>query len=510
MTNANLYALFRVGFSAKPNAIGIQTPDRHNLTFAAIEAASARYANLLTESGVVSGDRVAVQVEKSPQALVLYLACLRAGAVYMPLNPACSLRESAYFLRDASPRLMVASPVLTSDLAVLCAKYGVTALFSLDAAGNGSLITASRNRSDHFATVISDADDLAVLLYTSGTTGQPKAAMLTHANLVSNVFALHTAWGFEPDDVLLHMLPLFHTHGLFVACNTALLNATPMLFCAKFDAGLALQLLPRSTVFMGVPTFYARMLRQANFGAAHCANMRLFTSGSAPLPESTFQAFRDRTGHTILERYGMTECGISTSNPLHQERRPGTVGLPLADVSLRVIDDHGQPLPAGEVGAVEFTGPNVFNGYWRNPQKTAASFTADGYFKSGDLGLVDDAGYLRLVGRSNDLVISGGFNVYPKEVEEIIDGLPEINESAVIGIADADLGEQVIAIVVPRINDQSLTEATIIAALKTDLVHYKVPKRIFITEQLPRNAMGKVQKNILRETYAELAGRYSP
>ena len=502
MTNANLYALLEAHFPADLTAACLETPDGAVWTYADIEAESARYASLLAERGVAPGDRVAVQVEKSPLALILYLACLRAGAVYLPLNPAYPERELEYFLGDAAPRLVVARPESLNGLSGPCERHGAGEPLTLGADADGTLVEASRAMPDRFDTVERRSDDLAALLYTSGTTGQPKGAMLTHANLFSNAQVLHAAWGFHEGDVLLHMLPIFHTHGLFVACHTSLLNGSPMIFCPRFDAAEACRLLPRATVFMGVPTFYVRLLREACFGEKQCAGVRLFVSGSAPLLEQTFEEFRERTGHTILERYGMTECGMSTSNPLDGERRAGTVGLPLPGVDLRTTGDGGAPAGPGEVGEIELRGPNVFSGYWRMPEKTAEEFTADGYFRSGDLGRIGEDGYVAIVGRGKDLVITGGLNVYPKEVELLIDKLDGVVESAVVGLPHPDLGEQVTAAVVrePEVTEPS--EQSVIDALKHDLAGYKVPKQVFFVDLLPRNSMGKVQKSVLREQLA--------
>ena len=502
MNNANLYAFLEAHFPADRSAACLETPDGAVWTWADVETEAARYANLLCERGVAPGDRVAVQVEKSPRALILYLACLRAGAVYLPLNPAYPERELNYFLGDAEPRVVVGRPESADGLAALYERHDAGEPLTLGAAGDGTLTEAARAMPERFETVARAAGDLAALLYTSGTTGRPKGAMLTHANLSSNAQVLHAAWGFREGDVLLHMLPIFHTHGLFVACHTALLNGSPMLFCPRFDPDEARRLLPRATVFMGVPTFYTRMLALPGFGRDACTGMRLFVSGSAPLLEQTFEEFRERTGHTILERYGMTECGMSTSNPLHGERRAGTVGLPLPGVDLRVTGDDGTPAGPGEVGEIEFKGPNVFSGYWRLPEKTAEEFTADGYFRSGDLGWIGEDGYVAIAGRDKDLVISGGLNVYPKEVELLIDKLDGVMESAVIGLPHPDFGEQVVAVVVREEGAARPGERSVVGALKTDLAGYKVPKRVFFVEDLPRNAMGKVQKSVLRERFA--------
>ena len=501
MTNANLYARLEAHFPADRSATCLETPDGAVWTYADVEATSTQYANLMRERGVTPGDRVAVQVEKSPRALILYLACLRAGAAYLPLNPAYPERELDYFLGDAEPRLVVARPESLDAIAGLCKQHRAGEPLTLGSHDDGTLVEASRTMPDRFDTAERGPGDLAALLYTSGTTGKPKGAMLSHANLFSNAQVLHDAWGFREGDVLLHMLPIFHTHGLFVACHTALLNGSPMIFCPRFDAAEACRLLPRATVFMGVPTFYVRLLAHAGFGATQCENVRLFVSGSAPLLEQTFDEFRERTGHTILERYGMTECGMSTSNPLDGERRAGTVGLPLPGVDLRVAGDDGAPVAPGEVGEIEFTGPNVFSGYWRMPEKTAEEFTPDGWFRSGDLGWISEDGYVAIVGRGKDLIISGGLNVYPKEVELLIDKLDGVTESAVIGLPHADFGEQVTAVVVREHDADGPTEQSVINALKADLARFKVPKQVFFVDELPRNSMGKVQKSALRERF---------
>ena len=503
MANANLYAVLSERFRARAETTAIETLDGARWTYDDLERASARYAAFLGGLGVRPGERVAVQVDKSPEAVLLYLATLRAGLIYLPLNPAYPPREIEYFLQDAEPSVLVCRPESHETLAPLARACGVAHLLTLGAAGDGTLIEQSAGIADRFDTLDSSADDIAAILYTSGTTGRPKGAALSHSNLSSNAITLHRVWGFRDDDVLLHALPLFHTHGLFVACHCSLLNATPMILLPRFDVEQVMAALPRATVFMGVPTFYTRLLGHPGFGREQTEHMRLFISGSAPLLEQTFEEFRERTGHVILERYGMTECGMSTSNPLEGPRKPGTVGLPLPGVSLRVVDEQGNSLPPGDIGAIEFTGPNVFKGYWRMPEKTAEEFTADGYFRSGDMGKLDEDGYVAIVGRGKDLIISGGFNVYPKEVELCIDQLDGVQESAVIGLADADFGERVVAVVVPAKAGPKPEASAIIAALKGMLASYKVPKQVILADALPRNAMGKVQKNVLRERYAE-------
>ena len=500
--SANLYELLRGRFPHDLNRPALIPPAGTPVSYAQLETESARYAGLIAALGIAPGDRVAVQVDKSPQALMLYLACLRVGAVYVPMNPAYRHGEVMHIVDDAKPKLMVCRPQAQADLQSLVEAAGVEHLLTLGTQGDGGFTEAAHSYSHDFHTRPRTGADLAALLYTSGTTGLPKGVMLSHHNLASNALTLHRVWGWQADDVLLHTLPLFHTHGLFVACHCALLGGTPMLFLPKFDLGQVLDQLPRATVLMGVPTFYTRLLTSDRFNAETCGNMRLFISGSAPLLEQTFRAFQQRTGHRILERYGMTETCMSTSNPLDGERKPGTVGKSLPDIDVRVVAADGALLTGGEVGGVEVAGPNVFQGYWQRPEATAREFTTDDYFRTGDLGRVDDDGYLVLVGRSRDLVISGGYNVYPKEVELVIDTLPGVKESAIIGVPDADLGEAVTAVVVPETDTPALTADMVRSALEPQLAGYKVPKRVVFRDELPRNAMGKVQKNVLREEYA--------
>jgi len=497
--NANLYALLSRRFAERGATVAIETPARGTLTYDDVERESARFANRLLALGARCGDRVAVQVDKSPEALCLYLGCLRAGLIYLPLNTGYPPRELEHFFRDAEPRVVVCRPQDLNMVGGLASRCGVESTVTLDNAGEGTLMDAGV-ANDHFETVVCRDDDIAAILYTSGTTGKPKGAALSHRNLGSNAVTLHETWGFRENDVLLHALPLFHTHGLFVACHCSLLNTTPMLLLPKFDVDEVVALLLRASVFMGVPTFYTRLLACADFDREHCAHMRLFISGSAPLLEQTHREFHARTGHVILERYGMTECGMSTSNPLEGERKAGTVGLPLPGVDLRVVDDAGNPVAVGEIGEIEFKGPNVFQGYWRMPEKTAEEFTEDGYFRSGDLGTLDEDGYISIVGRDKDLIISGGYNVYPKEVELCIDELDGVAESAVIGVPDADFGERVTAVVVAESDD--LDEEAVITALRPLLASYKLPKRVAFVDELPRNAMGKVQKNMLRDRFS--------
>lgn len=502
MMNHNLFSLFQARFPRDLDRCFLETPEGRTFNYRALEYQSACLQGLLKEQGVTPGDRVVVQVEKSPLALALYLACLRRGAVYIPLNTAYTPSEVAYFLTDAAPRLLVAHPEAADALASAAAEAGVARVLTLDADGNGSLaMLADATAPDH-SVAVCDPHDLAAILYTSGTTGRSKGTMLTHANLASNALALHQAWGFMSDDVLIHALPIFHVHGLFVATHCVLLNGSGMFFLSKFDAGTIIDLLPRATLLMGVPTFYTRLLQHPNLTAAQCAHMRLFIAGSASLLPETFKAFEQRTGHRILERYGMTEAGMITSNPLAGERVPGTVGFPLPDVEVRVCDRDGRRL-IDAVGMLEVRGPNVFSGYWRMPDKTDTELRPDGFFITGDLATIDAEGRVTLSGRAKDLIISGGYNVYPKEVENEIDGITDVDESAVIGLQHPDLGEAVVAVVTLQ-PGADLDEAGLIDRLQGKLARFKQPKKVFFVDTLPRNAMGKVQKNELRTRFAHI------
>ncbi len=481
----------------------IERPDGSRLSYGEAIALSGRLANALRQQGVVPGDRVAVQVAKSVEALAVYFACVRLGAVFLPLNTAYTPAEVGYFLGDAEPRVFLADPKAGADLAPLAASVGAV-LLTLDQAGGGSLTSAAESQPAEIETATRGPDDLAAILYTSGTTGRSKGAMLTQANLLSNALTLTDLWGFTEADCLLHALPIFHTHGLFVATNVILAAGGSMLFLPRFDSETVLRMLPKATSMMGVPTFYTRLLSSPDFTAESCKQMRLFTSGSAPLLAETHVAFEARTGHRILERYGMTETNMSTSNPLEGERKAGTVGPPLPDVDLRIVDPvSGQAVAEGEVGVIEVKGPNVFKGYWRMPEKTREEFRADGFFVSGDLAYRDQDGYVVIVGRAKDLIISGGFNVYPKEVEEALDELPGVLESAVVGLPHPDFGEGVVAFLVGN-RGAALKEQELLAALAQKLAKFKQPKRIFFLDELPRNAMGKVQKNILRDSKPNL------
>jgi len=491
------------GAIASEEAVFIETMEGRIWAYGEMLEFSGRFANALAALGVNPGDRVAVQVEKSVEALILYLACLRAGAVYLPLNTAYTLAELDYFIGDAEPRIVVAKPSIADGIRTVAGKHGALDE-TLGEAGDGSLMEKATGSKSEFTDIVRGADDLAAILYTSGTTGRSKGAMLTHDNLLSNALTLKDYWRFTAEDRLIHALPIFHTHGLFVATNTVLMAGASMLFLPKFDADRILELMPRATTMMGVPTFYVRLLQHPGLNREIAAGMRLFVSGSAPLLADTHRSFHERTGHAILERYGMTETNMNTSNPYEGERIAGTVGFPLPDVELRVVDpETGSPLPTGETGMIEVRGPNVFKGYWRMPEKTRAEFRQDGFFITGDLGKIDDRGYVSIVGRGKDLVISGGYNIYPKEVEVEIDQLPGVVESAVIGVPHPDFGEGVTAVVV-REPGSGIDEKTVVASLADRLARYKQPKRVIFVDELPRNTMGKVQKNVLRDTYANL------
>jgi malonyl-CoA/methylmalonyl-CoA synthetase len=483
----------------------LETPDGRTLTYGALLQSTARFAHALVKHGLRPGDRLAVQVEKSAEAVMLYLAAARIGAIFLPLNTAYTDAELAYFIEDAEPGLVVVSPDRREGLENIARRHRAE-LATLDAQGGGSLSESARSQPTIFADVERGPEDLAALLYTSGTTGRSKGAMLTQENLLSNARVLTDYWHFTKDDVLLHALPIFHTHGLFVATNVILVAGASMLFLPKFDAGEVLRLMPRATSLMGVPTFYVRLLQHPGLNAESTRHMRVFISGSAPLLAETHKAWSALTGHAILERYGMTETNMNTSNPYDGDRIPGTVGFPLPGVALRIVEsESGRVLPRSETGMIEVKGPNVFKGYWRNPDKTEAEFRPDGFFITGDLGKIDKRGYIHIVGRGKDLIISGGYNVYPKEVESEIDGLPGVVESAVIGVPHSDLGEGVTAVIVRA--DKAIDEATIHQRLKSKLADYKLPKRVVFVADLPRNAMGKVEKNRLREIYRDVYRR---
>lgn len=508
--NANFYDVLRQRFGDRLTQTCIETDGGRVFSYADVEQRTARYANAFSALALKKGDRVAVQVEKSPYALFVYLACLRAGLTYLPLNTAYRESEIKFFLNDAAPELVICDTRLVDRIQPIAESLDIGKIFTLEPDENGTWASFAKALPDRFPGVSTAVDDPAAILYTSGTTGRPKGAVLSHGNLASNALALHQAWGWRRGDVLLHALPLFHVHGLFVACHCALLNASTMLFLSKFDPAAVINLLPRATVFMGVPTFYSRLLATPEFTETVCRTIRLFVSGSAPLLAQTFNEFKQRTGHSILERYGMTETGMNLSNPLNGSRIAGTVGLPLPGVSIRIIDESNREVAAGEVGQLLVRGPNVFKGYWRMPEKSAKEFTSDGFFKTGDLARIDANGYVAIVGRAKDLVISGGYNVYPKEVESFLDRLDGVVESAVIGLPHPDFGEAVVAIAVCAPGREDLTETEVIQSLKELIAGYKVPKRIVFVDELPRNSMGKIQKNLLRRQYADVLDPDSP
>ena len=508
----NLFSALRAGWPADLDRTAIECADGTPLhyTWRDIERSTAMLANLLDSLALPAGARVAVQAEKSVEALLLYLAVLRAGLVYLPLNTAYQAGEIEYFIGNAEPSVVVCSGKNFGWVSKIAFKAGTAHVFTLNDDRTGSLLQRAVHHGTEHTPASRGADDLAAIVYTSGTTGRSKGAMLSHGNLLSNARVLQRAWGWrtpaEGGDVLIHALPIFHVHGLFVASHGALLNGSPMIWFNKFDAKAVAARLSDATVFMGVPTLYTRLLGEPGFTREACRAMRLFVSGSAPLLIETFDAFRSRSGHTILERYGMSETVMLTSNPYGPAdgaRRGGTVGRPLPDVGVRVVGEAGAPCATGEIGAIEVTGPNVFQGYWRMPEKTAEEFTTDGWFKTGDVGRFDAQGCLTIVGRSKDLVITGGYNVYPAEVEGLLNELPGVQESAVIGVPHADFGEAVVAVVVARAGAAPQPPA-LIAMLKARIANFKVPKQLFVVDELPRNAMGKVLKNVLREQHRKL------
>jgi malonyl-CoA/methylmalonyl-CoA synthetase len=502
IANANLFSRLFDQLD-DPSRPAIEQLDGTRITYADLIARAGQMANVLVSRGVKTGDRVAAQTEKSVSALVLYLATVRAGAVYLPLNTAYTLNELDYFITDAEPSLVVCDPSKAEGIGKIAAKVGAR-VETLGPDGKGSLTEAADKASSDFTTVPRSNDDLAAILYTSGTTGRSKGAMLSHDNLASNSLALVGYWRFTRDDILIHALPIYHTHGLFVASNVTLFARASMIFLPKFDPDLILKLMARATVLMGVPTFYTRLLQHPGLSKEPTKHMRLFVSGSAPLLADTHREWFSRTGHAVLERYGMTETNMNTSNPYDGDRVPGAVGFPLPGVSVRVTDpETAKELKRDEIGMIEVRGPNVFKGYWRMPEKTRSEFRDDGFFITGDLGKIDDKGYVHIVGRGKDLVISGGFNVYPKEIESEIDAMPGVIESAVIGVPHADFGEGVTAVLVCT-KGAPVTEASVLKGLEGRLAKFKMPKRVFVVEELPRNAMGKVQKNILRDTYSKI------
>jgi malonyl-CoA/methylmalonyl-CoA synthetase len=510
--NENFYALLESHFPGDRSQVCIETLHGVAYTWDDIDRGTAQIANLLASFQLPAGSRIAAQVEKSPEALLLYLATLRAGYIFLPLNTAYREAEAGYFFENAGPAVIVCDPAQSEWVARVSAATCRARVLTLAADGaSGSLIDEAVRQPVEFTTAPRLSDDLAAILYTSGTTGRSKGAMISHGNLAANALTLHDYWGWTSDDVLIHALPVFHVHGLFVAANGALLAGARMIWLPKFEASQVIAHLPRATVFMGVPTMYGRLLAEPAFGEPVCATIRLFVSGSAPLSYDTFREFQERTAHTILERYGMTETNMLASNPYdphHGARLGGTVGRALPGVSIRVVDDRGNLCAPGEIGSIEVKGPNICLGYWRAPEKTKQDFTADGWFKTGDVGRFGGTtagvkappNYLTIVGRDKDLIITGGYNVYPKEIEGYVDTLPGVAESAVFGVPHPDYGEAVAAVVVPRAGAE-LVEAQLISMLKQQIANFKVPKRIYVVAELPRNVMGKVQKNVLRQTY---------
>jgi malonyl-CoA/methylmalonyl-CoA synthetase len=491
------------GIHAGKNTPFLHLPDGQTLTHAAFLDMAAQIANALSGYELEPGERVAVQVEKSPEALALYAACAQTGLIFLPLNTGYTTAELQYFIVNSGAKLVVCDDTKAEGLAPIAAAQDAR-LETLNADGSGTLMRRSMGMLPAFEPVRRSEDDLAAFLYTSGTTGRSKGAMLTQANLLSNAETLVREWRFTPDDVLLHALPIFHTHGLFVATNVVLASGGSMIFLPKFDLEDMLRLMPQATSMMGVPTFYTRLLGDDRFNGDLARHMRLFISGSAPLLAETHERFETRTGHRILERYGMTETNMSTSNPYEGERRAGTVGFPLPDVDLKVTDpETGETLPQGEIGMIEVRGPNVFQGYWQMPKKTAAELREDGFFITGDLGRVDEDGFVHIVGRGKDLIISGGYNIYPKEVELVLDEQPGVLESAVIGVPHPDFGETPVGILVAEPGQTPDPEA-ILANVQDALARFKHPRELIVLNELPRNTMGKVQKNVLREDYKDL------
>ncbi len=515
MSNHNLFVALRDAFPADLDATAVETvggtQSGLRYSWRDLDRATAMVANLIDSLKLPPRSRIAVQVEKSVEALILYLATLRAGHVFLPLNTAYQAGEIEYFVGNAEPAMVVCSPGNFGWVSKIAFQAGTRHVFTLGDDRTGSLLERAAHHSDVHTPATCAADELAVIIYTSGTTGRSKGAMLSHGNMLSNARVLRDYWGWQADDVLIHALPIFHVHGLFVAIHGALINGSPMLWLNKFEPRAVLGLMARATVFMGVPTLYTRLLAEPGLTPEAASRMRLFVSGSAPLLIETFQAWQERTGHTILERYGMSETIMLTSNPYREdprhpgqtERRGGTVGFPLPGVQLRVVDDAGRPVETGEIGGIQVRGPNVFSGYWRMPEKTAEEFTSDGFFKTGDVGKVDERGYVTIVGRSKDLIISGGYNVYPAEVESELNQMPGVAESAVVGVPHPDFGEVGVAVVIARPGTEPDPQA-LINALKARLANYKIPKRCFVVAELPRNTMGKVQKNLLRDQHKGL------
>jgi malonyl-CoA/methylmalonyl-CoA synthetase len=503
-SQGNLFTALLSAFPPQRDAIAVETDSGLTYSWRDLDEATSMVANLFAFLELPAGSRVAAQVDKSVEAMVLYLATLRAGLVFIPLNTAYQASEMEYFISDARPAVLVCAGRNFGWLSKTAFLAGTQYVFSLNDDRTGTLLERASKFGRTHVPVPRGADDLAAIIYTSGTTGRSKGAMLSHGNLLSNALVLRDYWDWRPDDVLIHALPIFHVHGLFVAIHGALINGSAMLWCGKFDPQVTLRMMERATVFMGVPTLYVRLLAEPGLGREAVRHMRLFISGSAPMLTDTHLQWQARTGHTVLERYGMSETAMLTSNPckaVDGVRLVGTVGPPLPGVQLRVRDESGKTLPLGHTGGIEVKGPNVFQGYWHMPEKTAQEFTSDGFFKTGDVGFIDQRGFVTIVGRSKDVIISGGYNVYPAEVESYINNLEGVSESAVVGVPDADFGEVGLAVVVPSAGE-TLSESYILLSLKSLLANFKVPKRCVVVDELPRNAMGKVQKNILREKYA--------
>ena len=501
--HGNLFAALRAAFPDDLDEIAVETDNGLHYSWRDLERATAMLANLLGSLNLPAGARIAVQVEKSVEAMMLYLATLRAGYVFLPLNTAYQTAEIEYFISNAEPAVVVCSPKNFGWVSKIAFKAGTQNVFTLGDDRTGSLLERALHCSDQHAIAIKNADDLAAILYTSGTTGRSKGAMLSHGNMLSNALVLKDYWSWQKGDVLIHALPIFHVHGLFVALHGALINGSKMIWCAKFDPKFILEKMPEATVFMGVPTLYVRLLGESGLDKKSTRNMRLFVAGSAPLLVETFNEWQTRTGHPILERYGMSETAMLTSNPYIGERRAGTVGFALPGVDLIVRGDDSSVLGAGQIGGILVKGPNVFKGYLRMPEKTLEEFTPDGYFKTGDVGKIDERGYITIVGRSKDLIISGGYNVYPAEIEGYVNELPGVQESALVGVPHPDFGEVGVAVVVAKAGASVLPEA-IVASLKSKLANFKIPKQCFVVSELPRNTMGKVQKNLLRDRYKTL------
>ena len=504
--NSNLFAALRAAFPADLGRTAVETDNGLFYSWQDLDRASAMMANLFGALGLEEGARVAVQVEKSVEAMILYLATLRAGYVFLPLNTAYQSAEIEYFIGNAEPAVVVCTSRNAAWVGPIASAAGTRHVFTLDDDRTGTLLELAAQCSDRHEAARKSAGDLAAILYTSGTTGRSKGAMLTHGNLLSNAEVLKDYWGWTEGDVLIHALPIFHVHGLFVALHGALLNGSKMIWFSRFDPRRVVEKLPEATVFMGVPTLYVRLLAEPGLTREAVGSMRLFIAGSAPLLIETFDEWRERTGHTILERYGMSETIMLTSNPYSPaqgERRGGTVGFALPGVRLRVRDDAGRDCTTDEIGNIQVSGPNVFAGYWRMPEKTKEEFTADGFFKTGDVGKIDGRGYVTIVGRSKDLIISGGYNVYPAEIEGYINELPGVAESAVVGVPHPDFGEVGVAIVIAKAGG-ALDPDAIVAELKSKLANFKIPKRCFVVPELPRNTMGKVQKALLREQHKGL------